>query len=114
MDVEADELTLTLVSFFFCVQKCSDEQKILLENCLSVVNRLPAVSTLPNDKDEAAFKNMWNFNLPDAASGLLLLDINQGKIATETRSQGKEHGSRQKWLSGCRSTISNIFFLAYA
>ncbi|KAG0337158.1 hypothetical protein BG000_005758, partial [Podila horticola] len=65
----------------------SDEQRILLDNCLSVVNRLPAVSTLSNDKDEAAFKNMWNFNLPDAASGLLLLDINQGKIATETRSQ---------------------------
>lgn len=62
---------------------------MLLENCLSVVNRLPAVNTLPNDKDEAAFKNMWNFNLPDAASGLLLLDINQGRIATETRSHGK-------------------------
>ncbi|KAF9381212.1 hypothetical protein CPB97_007891 [Podila verticillata] len=77
----------------------SDEQKILLENCLSVVNRLPAVSTLPNDKDEAAFKNMWNFNLPDAASGLLLLDINQGKIATETRSQGFNFSYRRNNVS---------------
>jgi len=67
---------------------------VLLENCLSVVNRLPAVNTLPNDKDEAAFKNMWNFNLPDAASGLLLLDINQGRIATETRSHGNEGGPK--------------------
>ncbi|KAF9438319.1 hypothetical protein BGZ76_008707 [Entomortierella beljakovae] len=77
----------------------SDEQKILLENCLSVVNRLPAVNSLPNDKDEAAFKNMWNFNLPDAASGLLLLDINQGKIATETRSQGFNFSYRRNNVS---------------
>ncbi|KAG0098098.1 hypothetical protein BGZ93_001132 [Podila epicladia] len=77
----------------------SDEQRILLDNCLSVVNRLPAVGTLPNDKDEAAFKNMWNFNLPDAASGLLLLDINQGKIATETRSQGFNFSYRRNNVS---------------
>ncbi|KAG9322524.1 hypothetical protein KVV02_003036, partial [Mortierella alpina] len=77
----------------------SDEQRVLLENCLSVVNRLPAVNTLPNDKDEAAFKNMWNFNLPDAASGLLLLDISQGRIATETRSHGFNFSYRRNNVS---------------
>ncbi|GJJ75698.1 hypothetical protein EMPS_08056 [Entomortierella parvispora] len=77
----------------------SEEQRVLLENCLSVVNRLPAMNTVPNDKDEAAFKNTWNFNLPDAASGLLLLDINQGKIATETRSQGFNFSYRRNNVS---------------
>ncbi|KAG0056575.1 hypothetical protein BGZ83_004357 [Gryganskiella cystojenkinii] len=77
----------------------SDEQRILLENCLAVVNRLPAVNSVPNDKDEAAFKNTWNFNLPDAASGLLILDINQGKIATETRSQGFNFSYRRNNVS---------------
>ncbi|KAF8948975.1 hypothetical protein BGZ52_006371, partial [Haplosporangium bisporale] len=43
--------------------------------------------------------NMWNFNLPDAASGLLLLDINQGKIATETRSQGFNFSYRRNNVS---------------
>ncbi|KAF9981712.1 hypothetical protein BGZ65_003649 [Modicella reniformis] len=77
----------------------SDEQKVLLENCLSVVNRLPAVNSVPNDKDEAAFKNLWNFNLPDAATGLLILDINQGKIATESRSQGFNFSYRRNNVS---------------
>ncbi|KAG0229866.1 hypothetical protein BGW41_002855 [Actinomortierella wolfii] len=53
--------------------------------------RLPATNTLPGDKDEAAFKNMWNFNLTDAANGYLILDINQGKIATESRSQAHQN-----------------------
>ncbi|KAK3829318.1 MAG: hypothetical protein J3Q66DRAFT_28056 [Benniella sp.] len=77
----------------------SDEQRILLDNCLSVVNRLPATNTVPNDKDEAAFKNLWNFNLPDAASGWLILDINQGKIATETKSQGFNFSYRRNNVS---------------
>ncbi|KAG0220831.1 hypothetical protein B0O80DRAFT_35454 [Mortierella sp. GBAus27b] len=79
--------------------KLSDEQKVLLENCLGVINRLPAVNSIPNDKDEAAFKNLWNFNLTDAASGLLILDINQGKIATETRSQGFNFSYRRNNVS---------------
>ncbi|KAG0225376.1 hypothetical protein BGW42_004462 [Actinomortierella wolfii] len=69
----------------------SEEQRVLLDNCLTVVNRLPATNTLPGDKDEAAFKNMWNFNLTDAANGYLILDINQGKIATESRSQAHQN-----------------------
>ncbi|KAF9582246.1 hypothetical protein BGW38_000460 [Lunasporangiospora selenospora] len=77
----------------------SDEQKVLLENCMSVINRLPLLNSMPNDKDEAAFKNLWNFNLPDASSGLLLLDINQGKIATETRSQGFNFSYRRNNVS---------------
>ncbi|EEP76461.1 predicted protein [Uncinocarpus reesii 1704] len=38
--------------------------------------------------DESAFKNMWNFNLADAAFGYLVLDIDGGRIGTEMRAQG--------------------------
>ncbi|KAG0313024.1 hypothetical protein BGZ99_009142 [Dissophora globulifera] len=81
------------------MDNASEEQGVLLENFLSVVNRLPTINSMPSDKDEAAFKNMWNFNLPDAASGLLILDINQGKIATETRSQGFNFSYRRNNVS---------------
>ncbi|KAI9499272.1 hypothetical protein BDB00DRAFT_226710 [Zychaea mexicana] len=75
-------------------------QAALLKNALTVVNRLPpsrnagqpdmpvsyTASSLAND--EQAFKNMWNFNLPDAAFGWLVLDVSQGRVSAETRSQG--------------------------
>ncbi|KAF9970005.1 hypothetical protein BGZ73_007414 [Actinomortierella ambigua] len=77
----------------------SEEQQVLLDNCLSVVNRLPAAGNLPGDKDEAAFKNTWNFNLTDASNGYLILDINQGKIATESRSQGFNFSYRRNNVS---------------
>ena len=38
--------------------------------------------------DESAFKNMWNFNLADAAYGWLVLDVDNGRIGTEMRAQG--------------------------
>ncbi|KAG0174577.1 hypothetical protein DFQ28_005732 [Apophysomyces sp. BC1034] len=76
-----------------------DRQAALLRNALAVVGRLPPSLRDPRqpdgptafqatDKDEQAFKNMWNFNLPDAALGWVVLDINNGRISAETRSQG--------------------------
>jgi hypothetical protein len=38
--------------------------------------------------DESAFKNMWNFNLADAAFGYLVLEVDSGRIGTEMRAQG--------------------------
>ena len=38
--------------------------------------------------DESAFKNMWNFNLADAAFGYLVLEVQDGRIGTEMRAQG--------------------------
>ncbi|KAI8142041.1 hypothetical protein BJV82DRAFT_616946 [Fennellomyces sp. T-0311] len=82
------------------VQSYADaRQQALLKNALAVVNRLPparnanqpdmpAQYASPLANDEQAFKNMWNFNLPDAAFGWLVLDINQGRVSAETRSQG--------------------------
>ncbi|KAI9278615.1 hypothetical protein BDA99DRAFT_492643 [Phascolomyces articulosus] len=70
-------------------------QAALLKNALAVVNRLPPTRNAgppdmlsPLSNDEQAFKNMWNFNLPDAAFGWLVLDVNQGRVSAETRSQG--------------------------
>ncbi|CAG8537513.1 32063_t:CDS:10 [Racocetra persica] len=59
-----------------------DQQKVLLQNAFSVVDRVPA-----QGKEEPVFRNMWNFNLPDAAYGWVLLDIKDGRISAETKAQ---------------------------
>lgn len=70
-----------------------DHQRLLLSNALAVVNRLPPSTAGPGkpgpDKDEPAFKNMWNFNLPDAAFGWVALDIHAGRISSEIKSHGR-------------------------
>jgi len=69
----------------------------LLQNALSVVNRLPpslhdrqddGSNSSQTDVEEQGFKNMWNFNLPDAAFGWVILDVHQGRISAETKAQG--------------------------
>ena len=79
----------------------NDAQKTLLENALDIVNRMPTVANGANpfggpvgganglgQVDESAFKNMWNFNLADAAFGYLVLEVDGGRIGTEMRAQG--------------------------
>ena len=75
----------------------NDEQKKLLRNALDIVDKMPdRTSSNPfggnpgagGQVDEAAFKNMWNFNLADAAYGWLVLDIDSGRIGTELKAQG--------------------------
>ena len=56
-----------------------------MDNALAVINRVP---TADRDKEEPAFKNMWNFNLSDAAFGYVLLEVNNGRISAETKAQG--------------------------
>lgn len=63
------------------------------------------------ERDELAFKNMWNFNLPDAAYGSLLFNIHQGIVASEMRSYGlnfsyRKQQQQQATLSPAPSTIS--------
>ncbi|KAI8060336.1 hypothetical protein BC940DRAFT_312120 [Gongronella butleri] len=73
-----------------------DHQARLLQNTLDVVNRLPP-SLDPSDdasdyshasREESAFKNLWNFNLPDAALGWIVLDVHHGHVGAEMKSQG--------------------------
>ena len=79
----------------------NDAQRQLLDNALDIVAKMPTVANggnpfsqaLPGQGtggqvDESAFKNMWNFNLADAAFGYLVLEIEGGRIGTEMRAQG--------------------------
>ncbi|RMZ80936.1 hypothetical protein DV737_g2786, partial [Chaetothyriales sp. CBS 132003] len=75
--------------------------KALLGQALDVVDSMPTSANGGNpfggpvagnpaagQVDESAFKNMWNFNLADAAFGYLVLEIDHGRIGTEMRAQG--------------------------
>lgn len=79
----------------------NEAQRTLLDNALDIVSRMPTVANGGNpfggpvtgsnaggQVDESAFKNMWNFNLADAAFGWLVLEIENGRIGTEMRAQG--------------------------
>jgi hypothetical protein len=71
-----------------------EHQRVLLDKFLSVVERLPSVqpSSGPGATatgEEPAWKNCWNWNLCDAAYGSLILDIKEGRISAELKSQGK-------------------------
>lgn len=78
----------------------NESQQRLLQYAIEIVSKMPTVANGGNpfgggfggpasgQVDESAFKNMWNFNLADAAFGWLVLDIDQGRIGTEMRAQG--------------------------
>ncbi|KAL8766903.1 MAG: hypothetical protein Q9209_006451 [Squamulea sp. 1 TL-2023] len=79
----------------------NEAQQTLLNNALEIVNKMPSVAnggnpfggTVPGpaaggNVDESAFKNMWNFNLADAAFGYLVLEVEAGRIGTEMKAQG--------------------------
>lgn len=70
--------------------RLSEHQRQLLSNALAVANRVPAPPPLGGGAptEEPAWKNSWNWNLPDAAFGSLILDIKEGRIGAEMRSQG--------------------------
>ena len=79
----------------------NEAQQTLLNNALDIVTKMPSVANggnpfggggIPGQTggvvDESAFKNMWNFNLADAAFGYLVLEVQDGRIGTEMRAQG--------------------------
>lgn len=80
----------------------NEAQNTLLHNALAFVEKMPTTANGGNpfggpaasqnpgagQIDESAFKNMWNFNLADAAFGYLVLEIEGGRIGTEMRAQG--------------------------
>lgn len=92
----------------------NEAQQNLLKNALGVVERMPTTAAGGNpfggaaagqsaaalgQVDESAFKNMWNFNLADAAFGWLVLEIQDGRIGTEMRAQGfnfSHRGAKQQ------------------
>ncbi|KAI7896894.1 uncharacterized protein EV154DRAFT_491156 [Mucor mucedo] len=81
-----------------------EHQYALLRNALNVVNRIPPSllemegsdkSEASWERDELAYKNMWNFNLPDVAYGSLLFNIHNGIMASEMRSYGLNFSYRR-------------------
>jgi hypothetical protein len=81
----------------------NEAQQNLLQNALGIVEKMPSTALGGNpfggpvgganaaglgQVDESAFKNMWNFNLADAAFGWLVLEVQDGRIGTEMRAQG--------------------------
>lgn len=81
----------------------NEAQQGLLNNALGIVDKMPSTALGGNpfggpvggansaaigQVDESAFKNMWNFNLADAAFGWLVLEVQDGRIGTEMRAQG--------------------------
>ena len=71
-----------------------DNQRVLLDKALNVIGRLPPAqpSSGPGATatgEEPAWKNCWNWNLCDAAYGSLILDVKDGRISAELRSQGQ-------------------------
>ncbi|KAK0708151.1 hypothetical protein B0H67DRAFT_330029 [Lasiosphaeris hirsuta] len=92
----------------------NEAQQTLLKNALQVVEKMPTTAAGGNpfggaaagqsaaalgQVDESAFKNMWNFNLADAAFGWLVLEIQDGRIGTEMRAQGfnfSHRGAKQQ------------------
>jgi len=67
-----------------------DAQRILLEKALMVAERvLPTAAPGSVAQEDPAWKNCWNWNLCDAAYGALLLDIKDGRVSAELKSQGE-------------------------
>jgi Protein of unknown function (DUF2433) len=61
-------------------------QKKLIDNVLQIIEM--AGSGERPSADEVGFKNLWNFNLPDANFGTLVLEIKDGQVSSEQRSEG--------------------------
>ncbi|KAF5018158.1 hypothetical protein F66182_9868 [Fusarium sp. NRRL 66182] len=90
----------------------NEAQQNLLKNALQIVEKMPTTAAGGNpfggpaagpatlgQVDESAFKNMWNFNLADAAFGYLVLEVQDGRIGTEMRAQGfnfSHRGAKQQ------------------
>ncbi|KAG8759617.1 hypothetical protein FRC11_001721, partial [Ceratobasidium sp. 423] len=79
-----------------------DRQRILLESTLGMIERIPPPvppagpnPTGPIPGEEPAWKNCWNWNLCDASYGALILEVKDGRISAELKSQGFNYGYRK-------------------
>ena len=99
----------------------NESQQTLLTNALDIVQKMPTVANGGNpfggsvpgqgaggQVDESAFKNMWNFNLADAAYGYLVLEIEAGRIGTEMRAQGFNFAHRSTGSKHVTQPVQNL------
>ena len=76
-------------------QLLSPSQSQLLDGLLSMVQSMPRDGADLSPTAETLFKNIWHYNLPDAQVGSLVLEVRDGRIAQEMRSQGFNFGYRK-------------------
>ena len=77
-----------------------ENQRVLLDKALSVLDRIPPPPNQPQANghipgEEPAWKNCWSWNLCDAAYGSLVLDIRDGRVSAELKSQGFNYAYRK-------------------
>ncbi|KAF8509424.1 hypothetical protein BU17DRAFT_98943 [Hysterangium stoloniferum] len=76
-----------------------ENQRLLLDKALAVIERIPPIAgpntTGLSSGEESAWKNCWNWNLCDAANGSLVLDIKNGRVSAELKSQGFNYAYRR-------------------
>ncbi|OLL25819.1 hypothetical protein NEOLI_000541 [Neolecta irregularis DAH-3] len=75
---------------------CAQHQKALLYNAIEAFNRMPTHEAALQENENAHFRNLWNFNLSDAAFGSLVLDIKEGRVGAELKSSGFNFGYRRQ------------------
>lgn len=86
-----------------------DHQRVLLENALAVTEKVPPLADQTGAaSEEPAWKNTWNWNLPDAAFGALVLDVRDGRVSSEMHSQGFNFAYRRNQSSGTLSSAAPV------
>ncbi|KAG6864239.1 hypothetical protein C0991_011136, partial [Blastosporella zonata] len=81
-------------------------QKVLLDKALSVVERVPP-ELQTGGQEEPAWKNCWNWNLCDAAYGSLVLDVRDGRVSAELKSQGFNYAYRRSATTQTQTHIQH-------
>ncbi|KAJ3877425.1 hypothetical protein F5051DRAFT_408496 [Lentinula edodes] len=97
-----------------------ENQRVLLDKALNVVERIPppigpggaptGVTTAKEAlaaQDEPMWKNCWNWNLCDAAYGSLILDVREGRVSAELKSQGFNYAYRRSATVPVTPTSAN-------
>ncbi|KAJ3905244.1 hypothetical protein F5879DRAFT_753897 [Lentinula edodes] len=97
-----------------------ENQRVLLDKALNVVERIPppigpggaptGVTTAKEAlaaQDEPMWKNCWNWNLCDAAYGSLILDVREGRVSAELKSQGFNYAYRRSATVPATPTSAN-------
>ena len=73
------------------------KHKLLITSAVEVFEKMPEAANSPSTEYlQAAYRNMWNFNLSDAEYGSLVLNVVDGRVAIESRSQGFNFQYRKK------------------
>ncbi|KAJ3891129.1 hypothetical protein GG344DRAFT_47945 [Lentinula edodes] len=86
-----------------------ENQRVLLDKALNVVERIPppiGPGGAPTG-DEPMWKNCWNWNLCDAAYGSLILDVREGRVSAELKSQGFNYAYRRSATVPVTPTSAN-------